>query len=101
HDGVPVTTDRLSVAPEVTDAEPFRSTGFGLTDAVTTGSVLSYLNSAEAAGAEVLPALSVQVPETLRPVPSGPLYVPLEQLAIPEVASVPVVVCPTGAVYQP
>ena len=39
---------------------------------VTTGSVLSYLNSAEAAGAEVLPALSEHVPETVSPVPSGP-----------------------------
>jgi hypothetical protein len=65
------------------------------------GAVASYLNVAEAAAADTLPALSVHVPLTVRPVPSGPLYVPLEQLAIPDVASVPDVVQATAWLYQP
>ena len=65
------------------------------------GAVASYLNAAEAADADTLPALSVHVPLTVRPVPSGPLYVPLEQLAIPDVASVPDVVQATAWLYQP
>ena len=72
HNGEPTTPDRLSVALLVTIAAPFKTTGFGLTEAVTAGSVLSYLKAAEAVVADGLPALSVQVPETVSPLPSGP-----------------------------
>ena len=53
-------------------------------DTVTDGAVASYLNAADAATGEAFPASSKHMPLTVRPVPSGPLYVPLEQLAIPE-----------------
>jgi len=72
QDGRPATPERLSVALAVTVADPCNKTGFGVTDPDTTGFVLSNLNDPEAAGAEELPALSVQEPETVSPLPSGP-----------------------------
>jgi hypothetical protein len=66
----------------------------------SSGAVLSYLKAVEAAD-ELLPARSVQLPLIVKPVPSGPLYVPLEQLSIPLVASVPVVDQSTAWLYQP
>jgi hypothetical protein len=67
----------------------------------TEGGVASYLIGPKLVGALVLPALSVHVPENDALVPSGPPYVVELQPAIPEVASVPLKLMPTGWLYQP
>src|SRR5689334_15247846 len=65
------------------------------------GAVLSYAKASDDAAADVFPALSVQAPLTVRLVPSGPVYVPLSQLAIPLSASRPELCQSTGWLYQP
>jgi hypothetical protein len=68
--------------------------------AVTVGGVASYLNPRLVA-AEVLPALSVQVPLALALAESGPVYVIEVQDAIPDVASLPLQLIPTALLNQP
>src|SRR5207244_11719742 len=58
-------------------------------------------NAGEDTSAELLPAVSVQWPVTVSPVPSGLEYVPLKHDAIPLVASVPVVLHATEWLYHP
>jgi hypothetical protein len=62
--------------------------------------VSSYLNPRLVA-AEVLPALSVQVPLGLALAESGPVYVIEVQDAIPDVASLPLQLIPTALLNQP
>ena len=66
---------------------------------VTTGGVESYLIATPVE--LTLPALSVQLAPTEPEGPSGPLYVPELQEAIPERPSLPLAVNPTGWLYQP
>jgi hypothetical protein len=68
---------------------------------LTDGGVASYLMGPKVAGELVLPALSVHVPENDAFVVSGPEYVVELQLAIPDVASLPPKLMPTGRLYQP
>jgi hypothetical protein len=66
---------------------------------VTVGGVESYLIVSDVE--PVLPALSVQEPETVTFPPSGPLYVPDVQDATPDPPSSPVKLNETGFVYHP
>lgn len=68
---------------------------------VIAGGVASYWNDGDTAVELVLPALSVQVPETVAEAESGPPYVGAEQNAMPEVASVPENWNVTPRLYQP
>jgi len=79
--------------------QPFVSGGLS-TAGVTEGGVASYLN-ANAAGALVLPATSVHVPETVTAAPSPPPYGELTHDARPEPASEPEKEIESGFVYQP
>ena len=79
--------------------QPFESAARAAA-ALTDGGVASYLSGNEA-GALTLPALSVQVPETLAEPPSGPEYAGAAHDASPELLSVPAKVTVTGCVYQP
>jgi hypothetical protein len=63
------------------------------------GGVASYWNPNEVE--ELLPARSVQPPETPAAPLSGPAYVSELHAATPEVASVPVQLIATGWLYQP
>jgi hypothetical protein len=68
--------------------------------AETFGGVASYSKD-RVFGEETLPALSVHVPLTDADAESGPLYVTLEQVAMPDVASVPENDQETAWLYQP
>src|SRR5581483_10841182 len=78
--------------------QPFASGGRAST-AVTAGGVESYWSESEAPAE--LPALSVQLPPTVVPLVSGPLYVVDVHESIPEVASEPVNAIATAWLYQP
>jgi hypothetical protein len=65
----------------------------------TVGGVESYWSVKS--DAVVFPALSVQLPWTVAFAPSGVAYIGDEHAAIPEVASVPCQLTPTGWSYQP
>ena len=70
-------------------------------DTETDGGVASYLNDEDVTPALTLPALSVHVPLTVVPPVSGPAYEPEEQVAIPDVPSVPATLKLTGLWYHP
>ncbi len=72
-----------------------------MTESAALGPVASNLNVGESSDVE-LPALSVHVPETVRPVPSGPLYVPVWHGSVtrPLRPSSPSVVQSGAVVYQ-
>src|SRR5262245_9183027 len=101
HDAIP---ERLS------DPDTLKSTGWlyqsptsgpRASETLTDGGVASYLIGPNDTEPLALPALSVQLPENEAPVLSGPPYEVELQLAIPDVASVPLNVMPTGWLYQP
>ena len=81
--------------------QPFEPSVPAVTVSAAEGPVPSYLNGGESSDA-VLPALSEHVPETVRPVPSGPLYVPVwhGSLTRPLRSSSPLVVHAGDVVYQ-
>jgi hypothetical protein len=70
-------------------------------ETLTDGGVASYLIGPNEVDELGFPALSVQLPENDALVLSGPLYVVELQLAMPDVASVPVKLISTGWLYQP
>src|SRR5205823_14824311 len=78
--------------------QPFAS-GVLLAVPVTVGGVASYLN--ETAALAVFPALSWQLPETFAVASSGPLYVGAEQLARPDMPSIPENETDSAWLYQP
>ena len=101
HDAIP---ERLSLplAPKSTGwLYQLPESGPRESEMLTDGGVASYLIGPKLAGALVFPALSVQVPENEALAVSGPPYPAPLQFAIPDVASVPVKLIPTGWLYQP
>jgi hypothetical protein len=80
--------------------QPFESGARTAAIADALGGVESYLKDRES-GADTFPALSVHVPDVDADAESGPLKLDVVQEAIPEVASAPETVIPTGWLYQP
>ena len=101
HDATP---DRLSL-PDVANPTGwmYQSPTSGPRESamLTDGGVASYLIGPTLAVEEMLPALSVHVPETVALVVSGPPYVVDVQPARPDTPSIPLKAMSTAWLYQP
>ena len=100
QDSIPL-TESLPLVFTVTSViyQPFAPAVPAVTDSDADDALASYWSANEPLAA--LPALSVQLPAAEAAALSGPLKVADVQLAIPDVASSPLNVVPTGVLYQP